>query len=83
MAQAISKMETTQTAVEWLALRYHHRQGYLSQEDIEQAKQMEKEQHGTTWDKALNAYEDRGHLYIRAWTDFDEYFKETYGKKMQ
>ena len=38
----ISKMETT--AVEWLALRYHHRQGYLTQEDIEQAKQMEKEQ---------------------------------------
>ena len=33
-----------QTAVEWLALRYHHRHGYLSQEDIEQAKQMEKEQ---------------------------------------
>ena len=41
---AISKMETTQTAVQWLALRYHHKQGYLSQEDIEQAKQMEKEQ---------------------------------------
>ena len=40
----ISKMETTQTAVQWLALRYHHRQGYLSQEDIEQAKAMEKEQ---------------------------------------
>lgn len=30
-----------QTPVQWLALRYHHRQGYLSQEDIEQAKQME------------------------------------------
>ena len=33
-----------QTAVEWLALRYHHRQGYLSLEDIEKAKEMEKEQ---------------------------------------
>jgi len=33
-----------QTAVEWLALRYHHRQGYLSLEDIAKAKQMEKEQ---------------------------------------
>ena len=33
-----------QTAVEWLALRYHHRQGYLSQEDIAQAKAMENEQ---------------------------------------
>lgn len=31
------------TPVEWLALRYHHRQGYLSQDDIAQSKQMEKE----------------------------------------
>jgi hypothetical protein len=29
------------TAVEWLALRYHHRQGYLSKEDIAEAKAME------------------------------------------
>lgn len=33
-----------QTAVQWLALRYHHRQGYLSQEDIEMAKQLEEKQ---------------------------------------
>jgi hypothetical protein len=33
-----------QTPVEWLALRYHHRQGYLSQDDIAEAKQMEKQQ---------------------------------------
>ena len=32
------------TSVEWLALRYHHRQGYLSQDDIAEAKAMEKEQ---------------------------------------
>jgi hypothetical protein len=32
-----------QTPVEWLALRYHHRQGYLSQNDIAEAKEMEKE----------------------------------------
>ena len=31
-----------QTPVEWLALRYHHRQGYLSQDDIAEAKEMEK-----------------------------------------
>lgn len=34
-------MKEQQTPVEWLALRYHHRQGYLSQEDIKEAKQME------------------------------------------
>jgi hypothetical protein len=33
-----------QTAVEWLALRYHHRQGYLTQNDIAEAKALEKEQ---------------------------------------
>jgi hypothetical protein len=31
------------TAVEWLALRYHHRQGHLSQDDIAEAKEMEKQ----------------------------------------
>ena len=33
-----------QSAVQWLAIRYHHRQGHLSLEDIEKAKEMEKEQ---------------------------------------
>jgi hypothetical protein len=35
-----------QTPVEWLALRYHHRQGYLSQDDIAEAKEMEKQTDG-------------------------------------
>ena len=39
---------------------------------------MEKEQHGKTWDKSLDAYEGRGHLYVRAWEDFDEYYNETF-----
>ena len=34
----------TMSAVAWLALRYHHREGYLKQEDIAEAKEMEKEQ---------------------------------------
>jgi hypothetical protein len=52
----ISKMETTQTAVEWLALRYHHRQGYLSQDDIAEAKAMEKEQRGYTEEQAYEIW---------------------------
>jgi hypothetical protein len=36
-------VQKTLTAVEWLALRYHHRQGYLSQDDIAEAKEMEKQ----------------------------------------
>lgn len=69
MAQDISKMETTQTAVQWLALRYHHRHGYLSQEDIEQAKAIEKEQ-------IMDAY-CKGDDNIGA----EQYYKETYGGK--
>lgn len=30
----ISKMEPTQTAIEWLAMIYHQRVGFLKQEDI-------------------------------------------------
>ena len=69
MAQDISKMETTQTAVQWLALRYHHRQGYLSQDDIAEAKQMEKEQ-------IMDAY-CKGDDNIGA----EQYYNETYGGK--
>lgn len=33
-----------QTAVEWLVMTYHQRQGYIRFEDIEKAKAMEMEQ---------------------------------------
>ena len=70
MAQDISKMETTQTAVQWLALRYHHRQGYLSQEDIEIAKAMEKEQ-------ICKAYYEGTDIRY----DAEQYYNENYGGK--
>jgi predicted transcriptional regulator len=37
-------MEKKQTAVEWLEQRFFDRLGRFTKEDIEQAKQMEKEQ---------------------------------------
>ena len=80
MAQDISKMETTQTPVQWLALRYHHRQGYLSQEDIEQAKAMEKEQ-------IIKGYEQRRRILqpdedgIMKFMSGEQYYNETYGGK--
>ena len=76
MAQqtAVSKMETTQTAVEWLALRYHHRQGYLSQDDIAEAKAMEKEQLIETW--------KHGNLptFLGRVLTAEQYYNETYNK---
>ena len=63
-----------QTAVEWLALRYHHRQGYLSQNDIAEAKAMEKEQLIETW--------KHGNLptFLGRVLTAEQYYNETYSK---
>ena len=60
------------TAVEWLALRYHHRQGYLSQDDIAEAKAMEEEQ-------ILNASRQFAD-YPFDENDIQQYYNETYNK---
>lgn len=46
-----------------------------------QAKEMEKEQHGKTWDCAIDNLDARGGNVVRAWADFDDYYNETYGGK--
>ena len=48
-------------------------------EAFEQAKAMHKEEHGKTWDDAMENMKARGGNYMRAWTDFDEYYNETFG----
>jgi hypothetical protein len=47
---------------------------------LDTAKQMEKEQHSKTWDAAIQAHEDRGHVLAKSWEDFEEYYAEKYGK---
>lgn len=42
----------------------------------QQALQMEREQHGKTWDTALDKYEVRAGNYMRAYEDFDDYYKQ-------
>ena len=44
------------------------------------AKEMDKQQHGQTWDAAIKAHDDRGHVHARSLVDFDEYYNETYKK---
>jgi hypothetical protein len=81
-------MENKQTAIEWLEnnLEQYGSSSSLDldwetlDELIEQAKAMEKEQHGKTWDSALSAYKARGGNVVRAIVDFDEYYNETYKK---
>jgi hypothetical protein len=60
-----------QTPVEWLALRYHHRQGYLSQDDIAEAKEMEIEHLEDCWIAAEQSEDSQ---------TFFNYYNETYNK---
>ena len=46
---------------------------------LEQAKAMHKEEHGKTWDDAMENMKARGGNDMRAWTDFDEYYNVTFG----
>ena len=64
-----------QTPVEWLALRYHHRQGYLSQDDIAEAKAMEKEQIKNAYWNGTTDMEKEDALLMA-----EDYFNEYYNK---
>lgn len=41
-------------------------------------KAMHKEEHGQTWDKSLDNLKARGMNEMRAYTDFDDYYAETF-----
>ncbi len=71
-----------QTSIEWLIDRIKNQHLTLLSLDKlqEQAKEMHKEEHGKTWDKAIEAHENRGHNIARSWCDFDEYYEETFKK---
>jgi hypothetical protein len=46
----------------------------------EQAKEIEKQQHGQTWDAAIKAHDNRGHVHARSIVDFDEYYDQQFKK---
>lgn len=74
-------MENKMTAVEWLIhiLKGQQDKSFNFEEwmiAMEHGKEMEKQQHGDTWDAAIKAYRDRGHNVVRAIVDFDEYWKD-------
>jgi hypothetical protein len=81
-----------QTAVEWLALRYHHRQGYLSQDDIAEAKQMEKEQIISAINNVSENNVKYANMIVASWSQIEgelfmhntklgeQYYNETYNK---
>jgi len=67
-----------QTAVEWLEQEML-KPNLSMKEILEQAKAMQKQQHGKTWDDAMESIKARGGNDMRAYTDFDDYYVETYG----
>lgn len=70
----------TQTAVQWLEQQMKKFALDLDLLDcVEQAKQMEKEQHEDTW--LDSRIEDKGDNYIGKEKSFEQYYNETYGKK--
>jgi hypothetical protein len=48
-------------------------------EEFEKAKAIQKQQHGKTWDDAMENMKARGGNDMRAYTDFDDYYAQTYG----
>ena len=83
-----------QTAVEWYISKIKEARNFCDDPTMEmdirhtlevlikkgeQAKEMEKEQHGKTWDKSMDNLDSRGGNMVRAWVDFDEHYNETYG----
>jgi hypothetical protein len=67
------------TAVEFLVNKIKTK-GFFMDQDVVAAKEMEKQQHGRTWDEAINAHDNRGHVHARSLVDFDEYYNETFNK---
>jgi len=67
------------TAVQFLETIIKHCERFgtnVEQKDIEEALKMEREQHGKTWDAALDKYEARAGNYMRAYEDFDDYYEQ-------
>jgi hypothetical protein len=72
-----------QTAVEWLFEQlWETPKDKLNWHTIlKKAKEMEKTNHGKTWDGALDAGQNRAWNVMRAYCDFDDYYEKTYENK--
>jgi hypothetical protein len=71
-------METKLTAVQWLLEQTMYIRSTKWPDIVEQALEIEREQHGETWDMALKQMVERGYVWERAMTDFDDYYNENY-----
>ena len=68
------------TSIEWLIQQLQAPCRGIPSHIIEQVKEMHKIELGKTWDAALDAGQNRAWNVMRAYSDFDEYYNETYKK---
>jgi len=68
------------TAVDWLFRKLwdQPKDKITWWEILDKAKEMEKEQHGKTWDDAITQFIARGFNSERTVCDFDEYYAGNY-----
>jgi hypothetical protein len=71
-----------QTAVEWYDNQLRkvfsnttEASNFSHEELLQQAREMEKAQHGNTWGNALSA------ITVDKWESFEQYYEHTYGEK--
>lgn len=77
----ISKMETVQTAVDWLMSEMLKPGMYnIWVTLLERAKEMERQQLANSWNKACDQYIYRDGNLVKVWQDFDKYYNDTYEK---
>jgi len=71
-----------QTAVEWLfsQIPFEWSSSKAAFEALQQAKETEKQRHGETWDSAIKAHDNRGHVHARSLVDFDEWYEQQFKK---
>jgi hypothetical protein len=52
---------------------------YEAIDKAEELLELERHQHGQTWDAAIHAHDARGHVYARSICDFDDYWGDRWG----
>ena len=68
-------------SIEWLISELEKVNYHPTEAMVMYAKKLQRQEHSKTWDEALRIFEARGHNFVRAWEDFDDYYAETFVSK--
>ena len=68
-------------SIEWLLSELEKVNYHPTEAMVMYAKKLHKKEHGDTWDAALLQGSKRAGNFMRAYEDFDDYYKETFVSK--